>query len=218
MKLHWSPRSPFVRKVMIVLHETGQAGDVECVRTVVATASPPSPDLLIDNPLGKIPALVLDDGTCLFDSRVICEFLDARAGSRLLPDQERFQHLRWQALGDGVTETLLLLRGELQRDPAHMGLVENYRSKIGASFAAIDAEIAELDRVPFGLGHVALVCAIGQLDFRFGGSRWREAFPRMAIWCASLAERASVSATVVKDDGPQGGTDTTIFLDFTKIS
>ncbi|MBD0415614.1 glutathione S-transferase [Tianweitania sp. Rool2] len=218
MKLHWSPRSPFVRKVMIVLHETGQIGHVDCVRTVVAAGSPPSPDLLIDNPLGKIPTLVLDDGTCLFDSRVICEFLDARAGGRLMPGHERFKHLRWQALGDGLTETLLLLRGELQRDAAHIGLVESYRSKIGASFAAINAEMAELDRVPFGLGHIALVCAIGQLDFRFGGSRWREAFPRMASWFAGLAERASIVATVAKDDGPQGGTDTTAFLDFTKIS
>jgi len=218
MKLHWSPRSPFVRKVMIVLHETGQLADVDCVRTVVAMTSPPGSEILSDNPLGKIPTLVLDDGSCLFDSRVICDYLDQRAGSRLLPDAERLRHLRWQALGDGVTETLLLLRTELQRDPPHEGLVENYRRKLAASFAAIEAETDTLDSVPFGLGHIALICAIGQLDFRFGKSRRREAFPRLSQWAARLAERPSIAATAVKDDGPQAGTDTTSFLDFTIVS
>ncbi|MEC9342793.1 MAG: glutathione S-transferase N-terminal domain-containing protein, partial [Pseudomonadota bacterium] len=118
MKLHWSPRSPFVRKVMIVLHETGQAGMVECVRTVVAYAAIPGNEILDDNPLGKVPALVLDDGMVLFDSRVICEFLDGlHDGPKLLPASgiDRLQHLRWQALGDGMTDILILWRNEQMR-------------------------------------------------------------------------------------------------------
>src|SRR3546814_15919853 len=86
MKLHWSPRSPFVRKVMITLHEAGLVERVELVRSVVAFAAAPNPEVLADNPLGKIPALILDDGTALFDSRVICEFLDGlHDRARLFP-------------------------------------------------------------------------------------------------------------------------------------
>ena len=85
MKLHWSPRSPFVRKVMIVAHDIGVAGRIECVRTVAAMMKP-HPDLMIDNPLSKIPTLVLDDGTVLYDSAVICEYLDhLHDGPKLFP-------------------------------------------------------------------------------------------------------------------------------------
>src|SRR5215467_13809095 len=103
MKLHWSPRSPFVRKVMIVAHELGLADRIDCVRTVVATARPHLP-LMEENPLSKIPTLVLDDGTVLYDSRVICEYLDGLHHARRLVPQdfsERRTALRRQALGDG---------------------------------------------------------------------------------------------------------------------
>ena len=76
MKLHWSPRSPFVRKVMILLHETGLTDRVETVRSVVAMHQT-NPELMRDNPLNKLPTLVLDDGSALFDSPVVCEYLDA---------------------------------------------------------------------------------------------------------------------------------------------
>ena len=85
MKLHWSPRSPFVRKVMVVAHDIGVADRIECVRTVAAMMKP-HPDLMLDNPLSKIPTLVLDDGTIIYDSPVICEYLDQlHAGPRLVP-------------------------------------------------------------------------------------------------------------------------------------
>jgi glutathione S-transferase len=103
MKLHWSPRSPFVRKVMIFAHETGLLDRLECVRTVVAMPAA-NVDLLTENPLGKIPTLVLDDGTPLYDSGVICEYLDSlHAAAKLFPPQgsARWTALRWQALGDG---------------------------------------------------------------------------------------------------------------------
>ena len=88
MKLHWSPRSPFVRKVMIVLAETGLTGRVETVRSAVAMAAEPNPAVLADNPLGKIPTLVLGDGTALFDSRLICEYLAEQAPSAGLVPEE----------------------------------------------------------------------------------------------------------------------------------
>ena len=107
MKLHWSPRSPFVRKVNIVLAECGLTDAVERMRSVAVFAAPPNPDILRDNPLGKIPVLITDDGRKLFDSRVICEYLIGLAGrDDLLPTdpETRFRHLRWQALGDGLTD------------------------------------------------------------------------------------------------------------------
>ena len=117
MKLHWSPRSPFVRKVMVAAHDIGVAGRIECVRTVAAMMRPHA-GLMVDNPLSKIPTLVLDNGTVLYDSAVICEYLDhLHDGPKLfpLPFEERMTALRRQALGDGLLDALVLWRGELSR-------------------------------------------------------------------------------------------------------
>ena len=123
MKLHWSPRSPFVRKVMIVAHERGLIDRLNCVRTVVAMTTPHA-ELMRDNPLSKIPALVLDDGTALYDSPVICEYLDALDGKpQLFPldRKRRILALRRQALGDGFLDLLVLARNERLRE-AHSQL------------------------------------------------------------------------------------------------
>ncbi len=117
MKLHWSPRSPFVRKVMIVAHELGLTERIARVRTVAATTRP-HPELMQDNPLSKIPTLVLDDGTVLYNSRVICEYLDGLHGGRTFfpaDTKTRMVALRRQALGDGCLDFLLLLRNERER-------------------------------------------------------------------------------------------------------
>src|SRR3984893_14094137 len=117
MKLHWSPRSPFVRKVMVVVHELGFAARIACVRTVAATTKPHA-ELMKDNPLSKIPTLVLDDGTVIYDSPVICEYLDALDGRpKFFPAEAeaRLAALRRQALGDGFLEMMVLLRDERMR-------------------------------------------------------------------------------------------------------
>ncbi len=117
MKLHWSPRSPFVRKVMIVAHERGLAGRITCVRTVAAMTKPHA-ELMKDNPLSKIPTLVLDDGTVLYNSPVICEYLDALDGTpKLFPREPkaRMTALRRQALGDGFLDMMVALRNERER-------------------------------------------------------------------------------------------------------
>src|SRR3546814_5645732 len=113
MKLHWSPRSPFVRKVMIVLYEAGIEDRVALVRTPVAMDKP-NLDLLPDNPLIKLPTLVLDDGTAVYDSRVICAYLDGLGNAGLLPAEPRARLAaeRRQALGDGLLDVLLLYRQE----------------------------------------------------------------------------------------------------------
>src|ERR1700727_1911551 len=126
MKLHWSPRSPFVRKVMIVVHERGLAGRITCVRTVAATTKPHAA-LMQDNPLSKIPTLVLDDGTVIYDSPVICEYLDGLDGApKLHPAEPKalLAALRRQALGDGFLDMLVLLRDErLRANPSQAHLV-----------------------------------------------------------------------------------------------
>ena len=119
MKLHWSPRSPFVRKVMIFAYEAGLADRFERVRSVVAMTKP-NAALMPDNPLSKLPTLVLDDGSALFDSFVICEYLDGlHAGAPLVPKAgpERWQVLRWHALGNGLLDMLVLWRNERDREP-----------------------------------------------------------------------------------------------------
>ena len=206
MKLHWSPRSPFVRKVMIVLHETGLLGQVDCVRSVVAVHMTPNPAVMADNPLGKIPTLVTGEGLALFDSRGICEYLDLRAGTGLLPSEPgpRMAQLRWQALGDGLTDILLVWRTELTRPAGAWGAVtDGWRSKVCASLDLLEAEAAALAETPFGLGHVAVLCALGQLDFRWPDCGWRARAPQLAAWEATQATRPSVAATMVVDD--EGG-------------
>lgn len=208
MKLHWSPRSPFVRKVMIVLQEKGMLDQVACVRSTVAFAAMPNRELQRDNPLGKLPTLVLDDHRTLFDSRVICEYLDTLgSGPRLLPDsgEARFSQLRWQALGDGLTDVLLLWRTELTRPTGVLEILPlSFESKVRATMALLEREAGQLDSAGFGLGHIGIVCALGQLDFRFLENQWREAFPQLARWHERVSARESIRATVPQDDPSPG--------------
>ncbi|MDO9526427.1 MAG: glutathione S-transferase [Gemmobacter sp.] len=206
MKLHWSPRSPFVRKVMIVLHETGLLAQVDCVRSVVAVHLPPNAAVIADNPLGKIPTLVTEDGKAVFDSRVICEYLDLRAGSGLFPSDPaaRLDQLCWQALADGVTHILLVWRTELSRETGPWPAVtKGWQAKLRAAMARLEDEAPALMTAPFGIGHVAVIAAIGQLDFRWPDCAWRDHFPKLAALAAQLSSRPSVEATAVQDD--EGG-------------
>ena len=121
MKLHWSPRSPYVRKVMIVAHETGQADSLDLVRTVV-TRLKPNADLMTDNPLSRIPTFVLDDGTVISGSYHICEYLDSRhSGHKMIPPpgQALWAHLEIHSVADGLTDTLVAWRGERDRPAAN---------------------------------------------------------------------------------------------------
>jgi glutathione S-transferase len=201
MKLHWSPRSPFVRKVMITAHELGLVERITCVRTVAATTRPHAV-LMEDNPLSKIPTLVLEDGTVLYDSRVICEYLDSLHGPKLLPAEgiERLTALRRQALGDGFLDFLLLLRNERERaDPSEVHLAA-FTTKRKAVLAALEREADALAASTFTVGHIAIGCALSYLDFRFANFDWRTAHPRIADWHGTFAERPSVRATEPIDD------------------
>jgi glutathione S-transferase len=202
VKLHWSPRSPFVRKVMIVAHERGLAGRINCVRTVAAMTTP-HVELMRDNPLSKIPTLVLDDGTALYDSPVICEYLDALDGKpQLFPrDREpRMIALRRQALGDGFLDLLVLARNErLREQPSdlHLGTAA---VRSAAVLDNLEREVRALMTSAFDIGHIAIGCALSYLDFRFAEEDWRQSHPGLARWHADFAARPSVEATRPVDD------------------
>jgi glutathione S-transferase len=203
MRLHWSPRSPFVRKVMIVAHELGIADRIACVRTVVATTSPHA-ELMQDNPLSKIPTLILPEGTALYDSPVISEYLDQLYGPRLIPSEfaARMTALRRQALGDGFLDFLLWWRNERERPAEHRSKVHlaSYAEKRKTTLAALEQEADALTATEFSIGHIAIGCALSYLDFRFAADDWRSDHRRLAGWHATFAARPSVRATEPVDD------------------
>lgn len=204
MKLFWSPRSPFARKVMMFAHEAGLAGRIEPVKTHVAMTNP-NRDLMRYNPQGKVPTLVADDGTVLFDSTVICEYLDsAHAGAKLFPQEaaRRWQALRWHALGDNMLDTLVLWRNERIRPKAQQSpeTLAGYELKTRTSVDLLEDEAAALGAAPFGIGHVAIGVALGYIDFRFSELGWRKDHPKIAAWYESFAQRPSARATVPVDE------------------
>ncbi len=199
MKLYWSSRSPFARKVMVAAHETGTADGIETIRVAVGSALM-SEEVMGHNPLNKIPTLALADGTTVFDSRVIVEFLDGLNGEpKLLPPgrAERLAALRWQALGDGIMENSTLTIGERKRDPALHSARHDaaYRRKTTATLDLLEQEAPELAAAPFGIAAIAIGCALSHLDFRFGEENWREGRPRLAAWFNGIAVRPSFTAT-----------------------
>jgi glutathione S-transferase len=202
MKLHWSPKSPYVRKVMVCAHERGLLPRIELIRSVAAMLKP-NPAIMADNPLSKIPTLVLDDGRTLFDSAVICEYLDtlAESGSRLFPAEgdARWQALRWHALGDGLLDALILWRNEREREVPLPALLDAFDLKTRATLKRLDDEAAALAAAPFGIGHVAVGCALGYLDYRFDAFGWRALAPRLAGWAADVNARPSFAATAPAD-------------------
>jgi len=203
MKLHWSPRSPYVRKVMIVAHELGLADRIETLRTVVGGTTP-HVELMRDNPLGKIPTLVLEDGTILYDSPVICEYLDTlHDGPKLFPAwPARLIAIRRLALGAGMLDIALAWLGErfrpAERQSApHMALWE---AKLRACVDALEGEADALGSSALSIGHIGIGIALSYLDFRFGDVRWGDGHERLAAWHAGFAARPSVIANPVVDD------------------
>ncbi len=203
MKLYWSSRSPYVRKVMLFAHECGIAGRIECIRTLVAMTKP-NTDLLRINPLGKIPTLVLDDGSALYDSVVICEYLDSlHNGRKLFPESgsARWTALRRHALGNNLLDNLLLWRNELLR-PLQQQSPETlaaFNLKVRNAIAALNDEAAALSAAPVDIGQVAIGSALDYADFRFAALRWRAQAPHLSHWFASFAQRPAMRATAHVD-------------------
>lgn len=196
MILRSSPASPFGRKTKIAASLLGLA-----VTVVEADTMSPTDSIRRENPLGKIPTLVLDDGTTLFDSSVIVAYLDTLAGgNRLIPAEigPRFAALRLEALADGLSEAALLQvyegrwREEARRDPTWM---EHQAGKVSRALAELEAKPPE---GAVTVGHVALACALGYLDLRFDGA-WRADHPALVAWLDGFAAAVpAFEATRVK--------------------
>ncbi len=203
MRLYWSARSPFVRKVMITLHETAQLNAVELVETTVAVHLPPSDEIQAANPLAKIPVLQLEDGQSVYDARVICEYLDRMAGTELFPEEltARVQQLRWQSLADGLSDILLIWRTEILRETGPWAVItQNWATKVRAALGQLDSDADDLIGADFGIGQISVTCALGQLDFRWPDCAWRQHFPNLARFEKQMALRNSVKLTNLASD------------------
>jgi len=198
MRLFHSPTSPFVRKVMVVLHETGQLGDVTLV-PASGTAIAPGTMPLSLNPLGKIPALERADGPALYDSRVICRFLADRAGAPLYPGGARqWDTLTLEATGDGIMDASVLMVYEARARPEHLrstDWVEGQWAKIGRALTVLETRWISHLRGPLDIGQIAVGCALGHLDFRHGARNWRQGRGALDDWFAAFSARPSMTAT-----------------------
>ncbi|MGO4001179.1 MULTISPECIES: glutathione S-transferase [Pseudomonas] len=203
MTLFHNPASPFVRKVMVLLHETGQT---DRVALQLSQLSPVSPDPVLnqDNPLGKIPALRLADGNVLYDSRVILDYLDQQhVGNPLIPAEgtARWRRLTLAALADGIMDAAVMVRYELAlRAPEKHWpeWLDAQREKIRRALAVLEADaIAELT-CHFDVAAISVACALGYLDLRHPDLHWRDAQPQLAAWYFEVSQRPSMLATVPK--------------------
>jgi glutathione S-transferase len=195
LTLRHSPSSPFVRKIRIAAAVLGLEREIAIEP---ADTMNPSDSVRQQNPLGKIPALLLEDGTVLFDSRVILEYLDHRVGGgRIIPTDAaaRFAALRLQALADGIMDASVLLVYEGRWRPAERHepkWIELQSGKVARALAAVEAA-PPAHTAPPDIGQIALACALGYRDFRFGDT-WRKDHPRLVAWLDDFARRVPAFA------------------------
>ena len=199
MKLHYNVASPFVRKVMAVAIEAGLDGRLEPVNRTTTPVKPDA-DLVRDNPLGKIPCLVTDEGAVLYDSRVICEYLDGlHGGPKMFPGAgpARWTALRRQAEGDGIMDAAVLARYEtFVRPEEHRWgeWLEGQRQKFRRALDALEAEAGDFGNT-VDIGTITTGCALGYLDFRYGDEDWRATRPKLAAWFEWFGKRPSMART-----------------------
>lgn len=198
MKLHYSPTSPYVRKVMVVLHETGQLADVE-LASAHGTPLDSSQAPVAQNPLGKVPALERADGPALYDSRVITRYLDDRTGAGLYPSGKRhWDTLTIEATADGILDAALLmvyenrLRPEDRRFPE---FVEGQWAKVSRAVQALNNIWISHLHGKMDMGQIAVGCALGYLDLRHDARGWRTGNQGLCDWYAGFADRPSMIAT-----------------------
>ena len=196
MKLYFSATSPYARKCMACAHELGL---VERIQLLPSKAHPVDRDttLISANPLGKVPTLVTDDGLALYDSRVICEYLDSLGGGTLFPkDSSLWRVLALQALADGMLDASLLARYEDVARPEALRWTDwrhGQLDKVQTSLAALEAGTPQLD-FEVHIGTLAIGCALGYLDLRFSELAWRQRYPKVAAWWAAFGARPSMTA------------------------
>lgn len=200
MKLYISSASPFARKVRLVAHEAGLAPRVEEVPTVVSPVKP-NADLAKANPLMKLPTLVTDDGMALFDSPVICEYLDSlNAGRKLFPaaGPARWAALRQQAVADGILDAAIGVRYQTALAPKELQWTQwqdGQRAKWKQALDFLEADAKALEGDPT-IGSLTVAATLAWLDFRYGADDWRIGRPALAAWFAGFSQRPSMQATL----------------------
>ena len=196
LKLRYSTTSPYVRKVSVSIIELGLEDSVE---NVLTNPWAPETDLAEDNPLGKVPALITESGEVIFDSPVICEYLDGlQDETGLFPEdrEERLKVLRQQAIGDGILDAAIGRLLECRR-PAESQLdsiAERYRIAVNRSLDLLEQEIEEAAN-GLTIGDITIGVALEYLDFRFPADDWRQNRPRLTRWHQSLESRNSFTQT-----------------------
>ena len=197
MQLIFSAASPFARKVYVLMHETGLTEKI-ALKIVQTTAFNSAADLEAANPLAKLPTLITDDGGALFDSGVICRYLDDFAGSNFYPKETLWDVLTLEALADGIAESAvsmiygLRLRGAHEQSP---GWIEAQWAKVEQALDALNAgDFSALDG-PVNMGQLALACSIGYLDFRHEARTWRNGGDRLSAWYHRFSQRKSMLDT-----------------------
>jgi glutathione S-transferase len=195
MKLAYSAASPYVRKVMACAIARGIDGRIE--HWTIKTTDPV---LAESNPLGKVPTLITDDGMALYDSPVICEYLDSIGDApKLFPASgpARWTALRQQALGDGIMDASQPRRREiaLPQDQGRIEWIALQRSKVERGLNVLEAEAGSLGGL-LTIGEITIACALGYLDFRFAGEPWRPGRPKLETWYTRVVNLAAMSQTM----------------------
>jgi len=200
MTLYFNKASPFARKVVILLHETGQLDRVTLQETVLTPVNPVA-ELNDDNPAGKIPALRLADGNVIHDSRVILDYLDHQhVGNPLIPrdGSARWRRLTLASLADALLDAALLIRYEqaLRPEEKHWDVwLDNQQEKIERTLNYFEQDaITELSST-FDVAAISVASALGYIDFRQPDLAWRSRYPRLANWYFEVSERPSMQAT-----------------------
>jgi len=200
MKLVSVTASPFVRKVRALIIELGLQDTVILQDPGAVTPVSNNPDLNAINPLGMVPALELDDGSSLYDSPVICEYLNQIADGPFFPADtaRRFQTLGLQALGDGILDLSVALRYETAVRPEALRWqewIDHQNEKIARGLDALEAKCEQFEASPL-IGEITIACALGYRDFRYADDDWRAGRPALAAWFEAIMQRESLQQTI----------------------
>ncbi len=199
MKLFHSPASPFVRKIMVLLAETGHEGALDLIPASGTTVEPGTLPLA-HNPLGKIPCLTREDGTALYDSRVITRYLDDHFGAGLYPPAPRlWETLVLEATADGILDAGILMVYEARvrpEDKQFAPWVEGQWTRIARTLDAVEARWLSHLAGPLDMGQIALGCALGYLDFRHAPRSWQDGRPGLAAWAQTFAARPAMVSSL----------------------
>lgn len=199
MKVYFDPKSPFARKVRVMMREKGRLGDVEFVQ-VSGTPLDPGSIPVEDNPLGKIPVLKPGTGRAVYDSRVICRYLDEATGGGMYPSPPRlWDALTLEATADGIMDAAVLMVYEWRCRPEGIRSADwtgGQWSKIARALDALDSGWMGHLEGPDDIAHVAVACALGYLDFRHADRDWRSGRKALADWHGRYSTRESMAATV----------------------